>query len=200
MNARAMALGTLLFLSLAAAPRDPVAEALESFRSLSTYSVTLRSGSGKAEEVIRYFYKKPGYVRMEFITPHSGALLVYNPLSKTVRLRPFGFAKAFTLTLSPQNRLVRSARGHTADASTSAPSSRGCGPSRPTAQPPSGARKTWAADRPNWWRSKENRGPSVTACTATVSGWMRPPGFRSRPWPTGRRESWWTKRAWTAWK
>ena len=107
----------LLLLTLAAPPADPVAAALESYRNVASYRVTLRSGHGNGEEVIRYSYKKPGFIRMEFVKPHPGALLVYNPLSKTVRLRPFGFTKSLILTLSPDNRLVKSARGHTVDAS-----------------------------------------------------------------------------------
>lgn len=102
---------------LPAQPQDPVAAALESYQNVSTYRVTLRSGHGKAEEIIKYLYKKPGFIRMEFVKPHPGALLAYNPLTKIVRLRPFGFAKALALSLSPDNRLVKSARGHSVDAS-----------------------------------------------------------------------------------
>lgn len=34
-----------------------------------------------------------------------------------MRLRPFGFLKSFVLTLSPDNRLIKSRRGHTVDKS-----------------------------------------------------------------------------------
>jgi len=106
-----------LFLTLAALPVNPVDSALANFRQLDSYRVTLRSGHGDSVEVIRYSYKKPGFVRMDFINPHNGAQLVYNPVSKNVRLRPFGFAKLLVLTLSPDNSLVKSARGHRVDAS-----------------------------------------------------------------------------------
>lgn len=79
--------------------------------------MTLHSRHDGAGEDIRYFYKKPGFIRMEFIRPHKGALLVYDPTKKTVRLRPFGFAKAFVLSLSPDNGLVKSAQGHRVDES-----------------------------------------------------------------------------------
>jgi len=54
---------------------------------------------------------------MDFINPYNGAQLVYNPVSNKVRLRPFSFAKLLVLSLSPDNRLVKSARGHRVDAS-----------------------------------------------------------------------------------
>ena len=49
---------------------------------------------------------------MEFIRPHKGAVLVYNPTKKEVRLRPFGFLKFFVLTLSPESKLLKSSKGH----------------------------------------------------------------------------------------
>jgi outer membrane lipoprotein-sorting protein len=106
-----------LFLALTAFPANPIESALASFRQLDSYRVTLRSGHGDNTEVIRYSYKKPGFVRMDFINPHKGAQLVYNPVTKLVRLRPFGFAKSLVLTLSPDNSLVKSAHGHRVDAS-----------------------------------------------------------------------------------
>ncbi len=54
---------------------------------------------------------------MEFIEPHKGAVLVYNPEKKEARLRPFGFFKPLVLTLSPDNRLIATPRGHRVDAS-----------------------------------------------------------------------------------
>jgi outer membrane lipoprotein-sorting protein len=107
----------LLMFTLAAPPADPLGAALERYGAVTTYRVTLRSGVGDTKETIRYFYKKPGFIRMEFIKPHKGALLVYDPTAKTVRLRPFGFASAFILTLSPDNSLVKSAQGHRVDES-----------------------------------------------------------------------------------
>jgi len=102
---------------LASLPANEVDSSLANFRLLNSYRVTLRSGHGDSIEVIQYSYKKPGFVRMDFINPHNGAQLVYSPVSKNVRLRPFGFAKPLVLTLSPDNSLVQSARGHRVDAS-----------------------------------------------------------------------------------
>lgn len=92
----------------------PVEDALSSFERLESYKVTLRSSSG---EEIRYFFKKPGYIRMEFEKPHKGAVLVYDPFKKEVLLRPFGFLKSLELRMGPDDRLIRSSRGHTVDES-----------------------------------------------------------------------------------
>ncbi len=102
-------------MALALVSKDPLTAALESFRAVETYSVTLDSNRGS--EVIRYYYKRPGFVRMEFITPHKGAVLVYDPFKKEVSLRPFGFLKPLVLHLSPENTLIRSPDGHTVDKS-----------------------------------------------------------------------------------
>lgn len=96
---------------------DPVAVAVESYGRVETYSVTLDSQSETGREKIRYYFKKPGYVRMEFIEPHKGAVLVYDPVNKEVLLRPFGFLKSLVMRLSPRNWLVKSSGGHTVDES-----------------------------------------------------------------------------------
>ncbi|MFQ5464713.1 MAG: outer membrane lipoprotein carrier protein LolA [Thermodesulfobacteriota bacterium] len=96
---------------------EMISSSMESFRALSTYSVTLESTSDGTVEVIRYYYRKPGYVRMEFVTPHRGAVLVYDPARGKARLRPFGFFKPLVLTLSPDSALITSSAGHTVDRS-----------------------------------------------------------------------------------
>jgi outer membrane lipoprotein-sorting protein len=98
-------------------PANPVEAALEGFRNVTDYRVTIRSSHDGSSEVLRYFYKKPGFVRMEFIRPHNGAVLLYDPASKMVRLKPLGFFKSLTLTFSPDNSLVKSAQGHSVDES-----------------------------------------------------------------------------------
>lgn len=103
--------------SLLLNPSDPVAAAVESYGTVETYRVTLDSQSEAGSEKIRYYFKKPGFVRMEFIEPHNGAVLVYDPLIKEVRLRPFGFLKSLVMRLSPRDRLVKSSGGHTVDES-----------------------------------------------------------------------------------
>ena len=107
----------LFLLALISGEEDFISTAVENYKSVESYMVTLVSKGGGKEEVIRYFYRKPGFVRMEFVKPHKGAVLVYDPVEKAAVLRPFGFLKPFVLRLGPRNRLIRSSRGHTVDRS-----------------------------------------------------------------------------------
>lgn len=95
----------------AAAPPAPLAEAIARYQTVTGYSVVIHSFHGDGEEYIRYYYKRPGWVRMEFIKPHAGALLVYSPKTGRVRLWPFGYGHFPELNLSPRNPLIRSPRG-----------------------------------------------------------------------------------------
>jgi outer membrane lipoprotein-sorting protein len=92
-----------------------IQHSLEKFKSIQSYSATLHSFSGNETEIIQYAYKKPGFIRMDFIQPHNGAALVYNPKTNEATVRPFGIFKPFVLTLKPQNSLIKSAKGHTVD-------------------------------------------------------------------------------------
>ena len=107
----------LLTLAAAASNADPLDTALARYRTVASYRVTLHSHSTDSAETIEYFYKRPGFVRMEFIKPHKGAVLVYNPVRKEAKLKPFGFIKPLVLTLDPDNPLIISSRGHRVDAS-----------------------------------------------------------------------------------
>lgn len=92
---------------------DAVDDAVASFQKLDSYRVTLVSEN----ETIKYFYKKPGYIRMEFERPHKGAVLVYDPEKREVLLRPFRFWESFEMRLQPEDSLIRSEKGHTVDKS-----------------------------------------------------------------------------------
>ena len=107
----------LLSIILTSSHSDPVAAAIASYSSVVSYRVTLRSRSEVSYEIIRYYYKRPGFVRMEFTKPHNGAVIVYNPLKREARLRPFPWMNSFILTLSPENRLIKDPRGHMLDKS-----------------------------------------------------------------------------------
>jgi outer membrane lipoprotein-sorting protein len=96
---------------------SPLAEAIEHYRTVETYQVTLRSSHADGEDHIRYFYRKPGFVRMEFIRPHAGAVLVYSPFTRRVRLWPLGAGRFPELGLSPHNPLIRRPGGQTVDKS-----------------------------------------------------------------------------------
>lgn len=108
-------------LMLAAAPTGahvtPLADAIEHYRTVETYRVTLLSSRAEGEEQLRYSYRKPGFVRIEFIHPHAGAVLVYSPLTRRVRLWPLGAGRFPELSLSPHNALVKSPGGQTVDKS-----------------------------------------------------------------------------------
>lgn len=95
----------------------PLDEAIEHYRTVETYQVTLRASRAEGEDHLRYYYRKPGFVRMEFIRPHAGAVLVYSPLTRHVRLWPFGAGRFPELSLSPHNPLIRSPGGQTVDKS-----------------------------------------------------------------------------------
>ena len=106
----------ILFPSYCSAMDKWLPVAIEQFNRLTTYRVTMRS-YGPSEQVIRYRYKKPGYVRIDFVKPHEGATLVYRPDTGKVELRPFAFASFLTFTLSPDDGLVHSPSGHRVDQS-----------------------------------------------------------------------------------
>lgn len=113
--ARLLILLALLGLDVMA---DPLADAQARFGALQTYQVTVRSaGSEGVRQVIRYFYSKPGWVRMEFIQPHRGAVLIYAPDTHRVRLWPFGLAHWPMLSLAPDHPLLRDPRGRRVDRS-----------------------------------------------------------------------------------
>lgn len=97
---------------------DPISGALMRWNELNTYTVTLKSGEdGNYSEIIRYFYKKPGFIRMEFEKPYKGAVLVYKPRQKKVKIRLSGLLRSFTFTFSPDNSIVKSSKGHRVDES-----------------------------------------------------------------------------------
>ncbi|WP_433705164.1 hypothetical protein [Paraburkholderia sacchari] len=98
--------------------RDLVADARARFNALENYQVTLKSISAGAEPVeVRYAWRKPGFVRMDFIRPHAGATLTYSPESGKVKLWPFGFDTFPRLMLSPDSRAIQSPQGHRIDQS-----------------------------------------------------------------------------------
>jgi outer membrane lipoprotein-sorting protein len=97
---------------------DPLAEAESRFRALNTYQATVCSLAADGErQEIRYFYRRPGWVRMEFIQPHRGMVLIYDPDTGRVRLWPFGPKHLLVLTFAPDSPLLRNRRGHRVDRS-----------------------------------------------------------------------------------
>ena len=112
--------GAIVFASIGGADgmANPLIEAEVRFRELTTYQVTLRSEAADGErQVIRYSYSKPGWVRMEFVQPYRGMVLIYDPVARRVHLWPFGVKHSPSLTLAPDNPLIRNRRGHRVDRS-----------------------------------------------------------------------------------
>jgi outer membrane lipoprotein-sorting protein len=103
---------------LSSTTTDPVIISLKRFEQIESYQVTVRSASPQDEaKVIRYSYRKPGYVRMDFTTPHSGAVLIYSPADGKVKLWPFGLGTIPVLHLSPTDSLIQDGNGHRVDQS-----------------------------------------------------------------------------------
>lgn len=96
---------------------DPLlSEMTAAFNALTNYTTLLDSeGEGERSKIL-YTYKKPGFIRMDFIQPHKGSLLVFNPITNKATLRPFG-QWFFAFDLDPGNRLITDAKGHTVDQS-----------------------------------------------------------------------------------
>jgi outer membrane lipoprotein-sorting protein len=112
-----MLLTIAFMLALTTTSHDLIDTVINTYENIESYQVTLRTSSNNSAEEIKYYFKKPGYVRMEFIKPHKGAVLVYNPFKQKARLMPFGFLRFFVLTLDPGNRLIKSSTGHRVDES-----------------------------------------------------------------------------------
>jgi hypothetical protein len=107
----------LLLTAYAAPPMNPVTEAITRFQHVNTYEATVTVESAGQVEQMRYHYQKPGYLRLEFIQPHPGLVLTYNPISQQVHVWPSGFHHFPSFHTSPDNSLIRSQAGHRIDQS-----------------------------------------------------------------------------------
>lgn len=94
---------------------DELSKAIDNYRQVESYVVTIHSTSGNNIQNIKYYYKKPGFVRMDFINPHDGAVLIYSPITHRVNLWPFGIGYFPKLNLSPNNSLIRGDGGQRID-------------------------------------------------------------------------------------
>lgn len=98
-------------------PASAIQSAVEQYRHIASYQVRLKSTGDGTTEIMRYYFMQPGHVRMEFIQPHQGAVLIYEPATKQATLWPFGYRSFPALTLSPENRLIQSTAGQRVDRS-----------------------------------------------------------------------------------
>ncbi len=109
--------GFLTAPSLSWAMTNILNRAIKRYESVESYTVTLRSEKKGGLEVIKYSYKKPGYIRMEFVTPHHGTVVTYDPGEKKVHVRPFKSLESFYFIFNPSSSIVKSSRGHRVDES-----------------------------------------------------------------------------------
>ena len=115
----------IVFLIFAEVQIAPASEApalllkkiVERFDGIVNYSAVITTTAGKTKNIMHYFYEKPGYAKMIFISPHKGAEITYNPVTGKALLQPFKRMPLVSLTLSPYNGLITSPQGHTIDKS-----------------------------------------------------------------------------------
>ncbi|MDY0014415.1 MAG: hypothetical protein RBS40_16185 [Rhodocyclaceae bacterium] len=106
----------LVLLAVNAMAADPLLEAQARFHALDGYRVTLRSASADGErQIIRYAWRKPGWIRMDFVQPHNGTVMILDPTARRVQLWPFGTQHLPTFNLAPDNPLIRGPCGHQVD-------------------------------------------------------------------------------------
>lgn len=97
---------------------DPLSEAAVRFSRLDSYRVTLRAVAGDGtRQHIRYAWRRPGWIRMDFVEPHAGVVMIHDPDAGRVRVSPFGAGHLPQFNLAPDNALIRSPNGHTVDQS-----------------------------------------------------------------------------------
>lgn len=94
---------------------DELSRAIDNYHQVESYAVTIHSTSANNNPHIQYYYKKPGFVRMDFIEPHDGAVLICSPMTRRVNLWPFGVGHFPKLNLNPNNSLIRGDGGQRID-------------------------------------------------------------------------------------
>lgn len=100
------------------AQHDLIAHAQAKFDALVNYEATVRSTSSRGDSVeARYRYVKPGFIRMDLISPHGGAVLAYSPQTGKVTLWPFGLHRFPELDFAPDNPMIQGPNAHRIDRS-----------------------------------------------------------------------------------
>lgn len=107
----------MLSMAVAGTDADWLQLAMDRYRAVDSYRASIRSTHDGTEDRMHYAYRRPGFVRMEFVHPHAGTVLVYSPLTRRVRLWPFGAGHFPVLSLDPDSALIRSPRGQRIDQS-----------------------------------------------------------------------------------
>jgi hypothetical protein len=76
---------------------------------------TFRRGALVEASRVTYTFRKPNHIRIEFDSPHHGAILVYPDKRGRVVVRPGGLLSFLTLHLSPDSPRLRSRNGQRVD-------------------------------------------------------------------------------------
>lgn len=98
-------------------PAGIIRVALARFSALAGYRALIRSRHPGGSDEIRYHYQRPGFVRIDCITPHKGTTLIYSPETRRVRLWPPGILPVPPLVLRPANPLIVGRTGQRIDRS-----------------------------------------------------------------------------------
>jgi outer membrane lipoprotein-sorting protein len=69
-----------------------------------------RDGSVTTDRFL-YTFKKPGWIRLDFESPHAGTVLIYPDKNGKAAIRPSGLARFLELHLPPDNPLLRVSAG-----------------------------------------------------------------------------------------
>jgi outer membrane lipoprotein-sorting protein len=110
--------GELLMVSLLiSGSAHPIQSAIEHYQNITSYQMQIRTTSNNDTSLFLYYFKKPGFVRVELQQPFKGAVLIYDPVKKQAKLWPFGRHSLPGLALSPGNRLIKSPSGQQIDQS-----------------------------------------------------------------------------------
>lgn len=100
---------------------NPIQSAADHYQQVETYQATIKSTHSRRPgnpDIIRYYFKKPGHVRIEIIAPRfKGAVLIYSPNSGKVKLWLSGHGKFPSLSLSPENKMIQNPSGQQIDRS-----------------------------------------------------------------------------------
>jgi outer membrane lipoprotein-sorting protein len=75
--------------------------------------VTAENGGNRTEEFI-YTFKKPNHIRIDFLTPQPGTILIYPDKENKVSVRPWGWS-FLDLHLSPDSFLLANPSGQRID-------------------------------------------------------------------------------------
>ena len=94
---------------------DVVKKMEAAYAVVQDYRTEVDVKSRKARDKFIYTFKKPNYIRIDFISPHSGWILIYPDEKGKAVVRSSGSKHFLELHLSTQNRLIKKPSGQRVD-------------------------------------------------------------------------------------